>query len=48
MMNMDFVCKLPIPKLIKEEFPMTAEAKAIKEQKDKERFSADKRKCRCR
>ena len=36
MMNMDFVCKLPIPKLIKEEFPMTAEAKAIKEKKDKE------------
>lgn len=36
MMNMDFVCKLPIPKLIKEEFPMTAQAKAIKEKKDKE------------
>ncbi len=36
MKNMDFVCKLPIPKLIKEEYPMTAEAKAIKEKKDKE------------
>lgn len=36
MMNMDFVCKLPIPKLIKEEYPMTAEAKAIKEKRDEE------------
>lgn len=36
MMNMDFVCKLPIPKLIKEEYPMTAEAKAIKEKRDSE------------
>ncbi len=34
--NMEFVCKLPIPKLIKEEFPMTAEAEKIKHQKDKE------------
>ncbi|MBR3816487.1 MAG: 3-deoxy-7-phosphoheptulonate synthase [Clostridia bacterium] len=34
--NMEFVCKLPIPKLIKEEFPMTAEAERIKHQKDKE------------
>lgn len=36
MMNMDFVCKLPIPKLIKEEYPMTAEAAAIKAERDKE------------
>ncbi len=36
MMNMDFVCKLPIPMLIKEEYPMTAEAKAIKEKRDAE------------
>lgn len=35
-MNMDFVCKLPIPKLIKEEYPMTAAAAAIKMEKDKE------------
>ncbi len=36
MRNMDFVCKLPIPKLIKEEYPMTEQAKVIKAQKDKE------------
>ena len=36
MINMDFVCKLPIPKLIKEEYPMTAEAKIIKEKRDEE------------
>lgn len=35
-MNMDFVCKLPIPKLIKEEYPMTSAAAAIKMEKDKE------------
>lgn len=35
-MNMDFVCKLPIPMLIKEEYPLTKQAAAIKEQKDKE------------
>lgn len=35
-MNMDFVCKLPIPKLIKEEYPMTKEAKKIKAQRDEE------------
>ena len=35
-MNMDFVCKLPIPKLIKEEYPLTAESAAIKKQRDKE------------
>lgn len=35
-MNMDFVCKLPIPKDIKEQYPMTKEAEAIKVAKDKE------------
>ncbi len=35
-MNMDFVCKLPIPKLIKEEYPLTAESVKIKNQRDKE------------
>ena len=35
-MNMDFVCKLPIPKDIKEQYPITKEAEAIKEAKDKE------------
>ena len=35
-MNMDFVCKLPIPKLIKEEFPLAKKAAEIKEQRDKE------------
>ena len=25
-MNMEFVCKLPIPKLIKEEFPLAQKA----------------------
>ncbi|MGN0448252.1 MAG: 3-deoxy-7-phosphoheptulonate synthase [Acutalibacteraceae bacterium] len=35
-MNMNFVCKLPIPKLIKEEFPLTAEAEAIRKQRDEE------------
>ena len=29
-MNMDFVCKLPIPKDIKEQYPITKEAEAIK------------------
>ncbi len=36
MMNMDFVCKLPIPKDIKEQYPMTKEAIAIKAQRDEE------------
>ncbi len=36
MMNMNFVCKLPIPKDIKEQYPMTKEATEIKKQKDKE------------
>ena len=31
-MNMDFVCKLPIPKLIKEEYPLTVKAAEIKKQ----------------
>ncbi|MBO5936310.1 MAG: 3-deoxy-7-phosphoheptulonate synthase [Clostridia bacterium] len=35
-MNMDFVCKLPIPKDIKEQYPITKEAEAIKAAKDKE------------
>lgn len=35
-MNMDFVCKLPIPKDIKEQYPITKEAEAIKQAKDKE------------
>ncbi|MBQ9912605.1 MAG: 3-deoxy-7-phosphoheptulonate synthase [Clostridia bacterium] len=35
-MNMNFVCKLPIPKLIKEEYPITPEAAQIKKQKDEE------------
>lgn len=36
MMNMDFICKLPIPKLVKEEYPMTAEAEAVKAKRDEE------------
>ena len=35
-MNMDFVCKLPIPKDIKEQYPLTKEAVEIKEKRDKE------------
>ena len=35
-MNMDFVCKLPIPKLIKEEYPLTEKSAKIKKQRDKE------------
>lgn len=35
-MNMNFVCKLPIPKLIKEEYPITKEAEEIKAKRDKE------------
>ena len=35
-MNMDFVCKLPIPKLIKEEFPLTEKTAEIKKHRDKE------------
>jgi len=33
---MDFVCKLPIPKLIKEEYPLTEKSAEIKRQRDKE------------
>ncbi|MEE1321665.1 MAG: 3-deoxy-7-phosphoheptulonate synthase [Acutalibacteraceae bacterium] len=33
---MNFVCKLPIPKDIKEQYPMTKEATEIKKQRDKE------------
>ncbi len=36
MKNMEFVCKLPIPKLIKEEYPLTAEAAATKAKRDAE------------
>ncbi len=35
-MNMDFICKLPIPKLIKEEYPLTEKAVEIKKHRDKE------------
>lgn len=35
-MNMDFVCKLPIPKLIKEEYPLTEKAAQIKKERDAE------------
>ena len=35
-MNMDFVCKLPIPKLIKEEYPLTEKAVQIKKERDAE------------
>ncbi len=35
-MNMDFVRKLPVPKDIKEQFPLSESSKAIKAEKDKE------------
>lgn len=35
-MNMEFRCKLPIPKEIKERFPLSAEAVKIKEKRDAE------------
>ncbi len=35
-MNMDFVCKLPIPKDIKEQYPLTESAAAVKAKKDEE------------
>ncbi len=35
-MNMNFVCKLPIPKVIKEEYPITKEAAEIKAKRDRE------------
>ena len=35
-MNMDFICKLPIPKDIKEQYPITKESAAVKQAKDKE------------
>lgn len=35
-MNMDFVCKLPIPKVIKEEYPLTEQAIEIKKKRDEE------------
>ncbi len=35
-MNMNFVCKLPIPKDIKEQYPMTEQAKKIKAERDAE------------
>lgn len=35
-MNMDFVCKLPIPKLIKEEYPLTQKSLEIKKERDAE------------
>ena len=36
MNNMEFVRKLPIPKEIKEQFPLSDDIKAVKEQRDKE------------
>ena len=36
MMNMDFIRKLPIPKDVKEQFPISEEIKKIKAAKDKE------------
>lgn len=35
-MNMDFVCKLPIPKDIKEQYPILPEAAAVKAKRDEE------------
>ncbi|MBR4762367.1 MAG: 3-deoxy-7-phosphoheptulonate synthase, partial [Clostridia bacterium] len=35
-MNMEFLRKLPIPKDIKEQYPLTNEFKAVKEKRDKE------------
>ncbi|MDD6012499.1 MAG: 3-deoxy-7-phosphoheptulonate synthase, partial [Oscillospiraceae bacterium] len=35
-MNMDFVCKLPIPKVIKEEYPLTEAAQQLKKKRDEE------------
>ncbi len=35
-MSMDFVCKLPIPKDIKEEYPMTEQAVKIKAERDQQ------------
>ena len=35
MMNMDFVRKLPVPKDIKEQYPISDEMKAVKAEKDK-------------
>ena len=35
-MNMDFKRKLPIPKKIKEQYPLTPELKAIKDERDKQ------------
>ena len=34
--NMEFICKLPIPKDIKEQYPITKEAEKIREAKNKE------------
>lgn len=35
-MNMDFKCKLPIPKLVKEQYPISEKGVKIKEERDKE------------
>ena len=35
-MNMEFKCKLPIPKVIKEQFPVSAQSAKIKAERDKE------------
>ena len=35
-MNMDFKCKLPIPKLVKEQYPISEKGAKIKEERDKE------------
>ena len=36
MMNMDFKRKLPIPKLVKEQYPATEEMLAVKQKRDEE------------
>ena len=36
MMNMDFKRKLPIPKLVKEQYPVTEEMLAVKQKRDEE------------
>ena len=35
-MNMDFIRKLPIPKEIKEQYPINDELSAVKAERDKE------------
>ena len=42
MMNTDFKRKLPVPKEIKEQFPLSPEATVIKEKRDQELYSRAK------